>query len=662
MVARPRSASGHHPSVLARLLGRATRRPLVVVAAFYGVAAVVATAPAVSRFGSAFISTGLPGYGEAASGDHLQTVYRFWLVGHQLEHGAAPWRDPYSYQPLVDPQLVVGGWPFGLFFWPLDALLGPVIAWNALLLAGVVAAGMFTYLWLTALGVSAPASAAGGLVFAVAPYRLLQSGGHLLGWAAILLPLSLWALERARVAKAPRAAHAWGGLAAVALLSIPLSGQLHLGLAAVPLLLAYAAIRFRPTASLWTAAGALAAVGIGLALRTFVIEGSTASEGRSLEEVSHYSAGWLDLVSRWRLDGLERFVYVGWLTPTLALAGLAVLLRRRRALAVLLAVAAVAPLLLALGTNLPTYAVLRDALPPLRFPRVPGRMVPVANLALAALVAFALAPFFARFRGQKRTAVIGLAVVALAADLLVFPLRSSAADPANGAYARLDDAAPGRVLELPVFERGTGQYGSVYLYYTTQAPRERPTGYSLAPGSTFGFTARYNRLDCGAWLPDDREELRRLGISYLVFHEGMYEQARVPGAWFAWRGLARSGYGPLAHDGAVWLFAQGGQPSPAPPVPEPDRSEPVFCDGWQGNVLEGEEGALWTWAGGRIDVVIEAARRGAVHLQVDGRPAATRTVRGRATIGVTLGRLGWHALVVRGDPGLSLALRGSGSR
>ena len=72
------------------------------------------------------------GAGEPPAGDHLQSVYRFWLVGHQLGHGRAPWKDPYSFQPIVEPQTVLGGWPFGFLFWPPDALFGPVIGWNLL--------------------------------------------------------------------------------------------------------------------------------------------------------------------------------------------------------------------------------------------------------------------------------------------------------------------------------------------------------------------------------------------------------------------------------------------------------------------------------------------------------------------------------------------------
>ena len=77
---------------------------------------------------------GAPGHGEAAPGDHLQTLYHLWLPGHQLEHGGAPWRDPYSFRPEASPTINFAGWPFGVAFWPLDAVLGRVRAWNAFLL------------------------------------------------------------------------------------------------------------------------------------------------------------------------------------------------------------------------------------------------------------------------------------------------------------------------------------------------------------------------------------------------------------------------------------------------------------------------------------------------------------------------------------------------
>src|SRR5438093_534706 len=83
-----------------------------LVALYLG-AGVAATWPAVLHARSHFLSGGAPGHGEASPGDHLQTLYHYWLVGHQLEHGRAPWRDPYSFRPEVGAQPNYPGWPYG---------------------------------------------------------------------------------------------------------------------------------------------------------------------------------------------------------------------------------------------------------------------------------------------------------------------------------------------------------------------------------------------------------------------------------------------------------------------------------------------------------------------------------------------------------------------
>jgi len=645
LIAADRNCAVHHPGVRSRLL----------VTALFVLAAIVSALPAVGSFRSEFISTGLPGYGEAASGDHLQTSYRFWLVGHQLGAGAEPWRDPYSFQPLVEPQVVLGGWPYGFPYWPLEALFGPVVAWNLLLLAVTVAASLFAYLWLRELELPAIAAALGGLAFGIAPYRLVQSGGHLLGWIAVLVPLALWAFERSRRAKTRRETNAWGALSAAALVSIPLSGQLHLALGALPLVAVYAAVRYRLVPALWAWGGAAVAVAVGLVAEAVVIEGTTASGGRELEEVAAYSADPVDFLSRWRLHGLEQFVYLGWLLPVLAVAGLVVLFRRQRGLAIVLGVAALVPALLALGTNLPLYETLRDVFPPLRYPRVPGRFLPLAALALAALAAFACAWLLTRVRPARR-ALLGVALVALvAADLLVFPLKSSAADPDNFTYAGLRGPQPGRVLELPIFERGKGQFGSVYQYYAMQAPRERPTGYALAPEEAFEFTDRFNRLDCGAWLPGDREELERLGIRFYVQHLGLYEQSRTPGAWHAWEGLFREGLGLERGNDVIFLWQEGPDGVPPPPgVEEPSRDEPLLCDGWQDGALELDEGALWLYGSGTAELTLEADAPMRVSVFADGRPLEPELIDGPTTVEVDLDEEDWHAFVVRGAPGLRL--------
>jgi hypothetical protein len=579
------------------------------------------------------------GAGEPPAGDHLQSVYRFWLVGHQLEHGRAPWKDPYSFQPIVEPQTVVGGWPFGFLFWPIDALFGPVVGWNVLLLTTIVLAGLFTYSWLRCLELGDLPALLGGLMFAIAPHRLEQSAGHLLGWAAVFLPLSLWAVERARVSPTVGRAHVWGAVAAVALASISLSGQVHLALGAVPLLVAYAALRFAQVPFAWTLGGALVAAGVGVAIRYALIAGSPEETGRSVDEVRRYSAEPLDFLDRWHPPGSEEFVYLGWLTPALAVVGLVFLARHRRGLAVLFGLAAFLPVLLALGTNLPGYEAVWRHFSPLHFTRVPGRLLPIADLALAALAAFACARLLARRAG--RAIAIGVTLVVLVAlDLVVQPLSSAAADPDNGAYLALASSPPGRVLELPLFEPGV-HYGSVYDYYQLQEAREQLGGYStLAPQAAFDFYFRHDRLSCGVWLAGDRAELARLGITRILFHRGLYVQAQRLGAAFAEAALWDAGWHPTANRGPVtlWSPGDGSHPPGFPPLPRPQR--PILCSGWHGHTMTDSQATIWLYGSGRVSVRLSGARP---EVFLDGKrdPGPLQQ--------------GWHSLLlVTGSPGARL--------
>jgi hypothetical protein len=219
----------------------------------------------------------------------------------------------------------------------------------------------------------------------------------------------------------------------------------------------------------------------------------------------------------------------------------------RTALAALLAAAAVVPILLALGTNLPTYELLYDAFPPLRFPRVPERLMPIACLAIAALAAVALDRVRAR-------AVVVLALVLIALDLRVDVYGAAVPAEDNRAYGELERRPDGLVLELPVF-RPELHYGSVYLAYRRQAPRPGPGGYSTtAPRPADRVARTLRRLNCGGW----SNEVERLGIRYVTVHRGVYRQSPFDAdrcASAAGRTLERHGFRRLARDGPIELYA-----------------------------------------------------------------------------------------------------------
>ena len=421
-------------------------------------------------------------------------------------------------------------------------------------------------------------------------------------------------------------------LSGAALASIPLSGQVHLALGAIPFFLAYAIVRTRDVRLLAGSCGAcLAAVGAGILVRETLIKGSTQAGGRSLEEVTRYSARFGDFLSRHVDSGRsEQFVFLGWLTPLAALAGLVLLLHARRyALAALLGLGAVIPIALGLGTHTAVYSPLWHALPPFRFPRVPERLLPIACLCIAALVAFVVA----------RIRVWWIVPVAVA--LVLVDLHASIYDAsAAGNPERVVPESRGRLLELPVFDPDV-HFGSVYLWYDTAAQRERPGGYSTtAPIAGKRAAERLHRLNCGDWTDDTVGELRRLGVGAVALHRGLY--ARNPAVpdtvWFAWRSLLARGWTVQRTDGAVSLF----EPRPIGlqlRVAEPPRDRPVFCQGWYGDTSDGRymserHAPFWIYGSGRLRLRFADVPALSRRVLVDGRPS------------LALRRPGWHLVTV----------------
>ena len=517
------------------------RRSFALAAlALYAACALWATWPAIRHVDGHYLARPAAGHGEAAAGDHLQLGWAFWLVGHQLGNGDSPFADPYSFRPEAEAPPNLQGWLLGGPYWPLRVVAGDIWAYDLLVLLTFVAAGGLGCWWLRALGLSRPAALVGGLVFCLMPYRVGQSTGHLLGLVSFLLPATLLALERRRFA-----------LAAACLVAIPLSGQLHLALGAIPLALGYALARL-PRTEWWKAgAGGVAALVTGLLVERWAVAGSIGT-GRSFGQVERYSAELMDFVRRSVGAGVEELVFLGWLAPLVALAGL-VSIRGQRGLAVLLGLAALVPCLLALGANLPGYETLWRLVPGLESTRVPGRFMPIACLAIAALVGFGVergATLVATGHKGLRTLALVAVVVVLALDLRVPVFGAVAADSPSAAYAAI--RGPGRLLELPVF-RPELHYGSVYLGYARQSPRERPQGYStLAPRAADRLARELRGLSCG------RGELPpALGIRYVTVHRGLYAECGFFGASCpddAEAALRRAGWRLVARDGAIATY------------------------------------------------------------------------------------------------------------
>jgi len=327
-----------------------------------------------------------------------------------------------------------------------------------------------------------------------APYLQAQwSAGHLLAWTAMLLPLSLYAVERAR-----KGSLWWLVLAGAAVASVPLSGQLHLALGVIPFFVLYALVRLP-----WAALLAVPALAAGLLANALVVRHTTGARSRSFHQVEHYSAGLSGFVSR---DSklLEQMVYLGWSVIVLAIAGfVALLLRRRWGMATVLGLGAIVPILFALGSHTPGYATLWRHMPGLQHTRVPERIMPVACLALAALAAVAVS----RLRWPGTAALVA---IVLLVDLPLRLFNETGADPHNRAYAAIRTEPPGRMLEIPVYETGN-QNASTYLYYLMQAPRQHPSGYTTTAPIEAEATLRVLQKNPCPYLA-------KLGVTTIIAH------------------------------------------------------------------------------------------------------------------------------------------------
>jgi hypothetical protein len=110
----------------------------------------------------------------------------------------------------------------------------------------------------------------------------------------------------------------------------------------------------------------------------------------------------------------------------------------------------------------------------------------------------------------------------------------------------------GRLLELPVF-RPDVHFGSAYLGYARQSPRERPQGYStLAPRTATRVARELRGLSCGRG-----EVPRALGMRYVTVHRGLYAQSGFFGPTCpvqAEIALRAAGWRLLARDGPIATF------------------------------------------------------------------------------------------------------------
>lgn len=482
-------------------------------------------------------------FGRLTLGDHLQVAYYMWLWSHALATlGHFPWSDVFQFALTGQTTIQASGWPLVLVSVPVNAIAGPVAAYNAVFYAAFVAAAGFTYLLARVLGAPRAAAAVAGFAYAFAPFRLVQSS-HANSLLAFLLPLMLYFAERA--IRGPGRPRLWGWACGLTYLSIVASGELHLALFASGLLPLYVvaravgAPRERLRALIVPGMAAIAASALVLGLVEFFVLRPGAREATTASEILIYTPRLGNLYER--LKPSERYAYPGVVTFVLALVGFGrmVASRAHRMLGLWLAGMTVAVYLFALSPGWrPTFAIYRR-IPYVGLMRNPGRILVVAMLCLAVLAAFA-------FIGLRRPAVTA-AIAALAMGGMIVDARGLAplfnrAPAGDNVLAAVPEGAP--VLDLPPFPP-FHHASSRYMLDLMRRPGPRVGGYDvLAPESVRRRQARTASLTRVPPAPCEwRDAQRSFGFQYIAVHPDLFSS---PPLWPSRGGPGRyPAFGPI---------------------------------------------------------------------------------------------------------------------
>jgi hypothetical protein len=183
--------------------------------------------------------------------DGWMFVWNLWWVKTALvERGTSPLFAPDLFYPRgVSLGLHSLSLANGVLSVPLQAVSGPIAAHNWLVLLSFVLSALGVYALARELGAATPGAMAAGIAFALCPYRVAHSVGHLNLVSTQWIPFTLWALLR--LTRSPGAGYA--ALTTVFALLAALSSWYYgvfVGVAAV-IVLAFAGHRFPRRAWPW---------------------------------------------------------------------------------------------------------------------------------------------------------------------------------------------------------------------------------------------------------------------------------------------------------------------------------------------------------------------------------------------------------------------------
>ena len=428
----------------------------------------------------------------------------------------------------------------------------PWLTLNVAMLFAFASSYVCAYLLFRYLTGSAPASAAGAILYAFCPYvfshlshiQLLMTGG---------LPLSMLMLHRlvdwestglsktSPVASAFRRKNSGGVYLGLALAAQALACAYY-GIFA-GLMVGYAGIVLAATRKLWTATrywigiatGAL--VSIALVAPFFIpylLVQSDSGFARTVEDNARFSArphGYLVSSSTahgWLLDYAKRFgpweevLFPGLLAVILGLAGIVVAVRRAgrdRETILLYGTLALLAFWASFGPAAGLYRVLFH-LPVFSFLRAPSRLGLIVVLCLSLFATFTLRALIEIAGSRRRHLIAAIAIAAAVVDLRIFSLRWFPSPEVPAGYAVLAEQPRGPLAEFPFYGlRVTFPLHTQYMLFSTAHWMPTINGYSDVIPADFREAAPVLE----SFPSDDAfRMLARRRVRYLAVHWDMF--------------------------------------------------------------------------------------------------------------------------------------------
>jgi F5/8 type C domain len=557
------------------LVSRGGARPILIVTAF-AVATLLLTIP---------IALNLKRLLPSDTGDTLLSAWLIAWDSERLRHGLRGFFDAPIFFPyrgtlaFSETELGIAVLVAPLFWLTSDPILTYNIAW----LLSFVIAGVGMYLLTRELTGSRAAAFAGGMCFALGPFRMTQIS-HIQMMATGWVPLALFGLHRYFSTRRPR----WLVLFAVAWVLQTLSNTYVGYFIGVPVVIVVAD-------SLWRARGdrvrlliALAIAGAGVAAllapvgAAYYRARASYHHVRPTDEIVANSAdlrsylvgkrsigvwGWLPTAV---IIDPERELFPGLFSVMLAAIGLIAAASdpRGRRWVIVYGLVAVSAIVLSLGPTMHVwgtivtthgpYAWLVAVVPGMDGMRVPARFAIIVMAAVAVFFAFGVAWWLDRVTPRWRPLVLVACVAMVAADAWSVPVQTAPYTARGRAQDRavafwLAGRPPGAILHLPIKPEGTAVLD--YQFVTLVHKRPIVNGYS-------GYTTPLvDLLGSGASPLNDADRfpatvrmLRSLGIRYVVVHPGDYDGASIADN-VSGRAIARLGASGQIVDSAQLLTA-----------------------------------------------------------------------------------------------------------